>query len=137
MSNNIIFDFKIKSPPASFFIKVAAKLKSGSKEPGRNIVASISKKQLESDMKQYSILSNRTDLSFSESLIAQMERAPEMLDLLNQQIKEITDKRNETLKSERDVRKLLSEKEERQRELSTQMTGFRSVPTLGTNPFGR
>ena len=45
----------------------------------------ISKKQLESDMKQYSILSNRTDLSFSESLIAQMERAPEMLDLLNQQ----------------------------------------------------
>ena len=31
------FDFKIKSPPASFFIK----------EPGRNIIASISKKQLE------------------------------------------------------------------------------------------
>ena len=41
------FDFKIKSPPASFFIREAAKLKSGSKEPGRNIVASISKKQLE------------------------------------------------------------------------------------------
>jgi large subunit ribosomal protein L11 len=33
------FDFKIKSPPASFFIREAAKLKSGSKEPGRNIVA--------------------------------------------------------------------------------------------------
>ena len=41
------FDFKIKSPPASFFIKEAVKLKGGSKEPGRNIVASISKKQLE------------------------------------------------------------------------------------------
>ena len=27
------FDFKIKSPPASFFIREAAKLKSGSKEP--------------------------------------------------------------------------------------------------------
>ena len=40
------FDFKIKSPPASFFIREAAKLKSGSKEPGRNIVAKISKKQL-------------------------------------------------------------------------------------------
>ena len=41
------FDFIIKSPPASFFIKEAVKLKGGSKEPGRNIVASISKKQLE------------------------------------------------------------------------------------------
>ena len=41
------FDFKIKSPPASFFIKEAVKLKGGSKEPGRNIVASISKKKLE------------------------------------------------------------------------------------------
>ena len=41
------FDFIIKSPPASHFIKEAAKLKSGSQEPGRNIVASISKKQAE------------------------------------------------------------------------------------------
>ena len=30
------FDFKIKSPPASHFIKEAAKLKGGSKEPGRS-----------------------------------------------------------------------------------------------------
>ena len=41
------FDFIIKSPPASHFIKEAAKLKSGSQEPGRNIVASITKKQAE------------------------------------------------------------------------------------------
>jgi len=41
------FDFKIKSPPASFFIKEAVKLKGGSKEPGRSIVATITKKQLE------------------------------------------------------------------------------------------
>jgi len=41
------FDFIIKSPPASFFIKEAMKLKSGSNEPGRNIVGSITKKQLE------------------------------------------------------------------------------------------
>ena len=40
------FDFIIKSPPASHFIKEAVKLKGGSKEPGRSIVASISKKQL-------------------------------------------------------------------------------------------
>ena len=41
------FDFIIKSPPASHFIKEAVKLKSGSSEPGRNIVASITKKQAE------------------------------------------------------------------------------------------
>ena len=41
------FDFIIKSPPASHFIKEAAKLKGGSQEPGRNIVASITKKQAE------------------------------------------------------------------------------------------
>ena len=38
------FDFIIKSPPASHFIKQAAKLKSGSKEPGRVIVGSITMK---------------------------------------------------------------------------------------------
>ena len=30
------FDFIIKSPPASHFIREAAKLKSGSQEPGSN-----------------------------------------------------------------------------------------------------
>ena len=41
------FDFIIKSPPASHFIKEAAKLKEGSKEPGRLIVGSITKEQAE------------------------------------------------------------------------------------------
>jgi len=40
------FDFEIKSPPASHFIKEAAKLKSGSKEPGRSIAGSITKNKL-------------------------------------------------------------------------------------------
>ena len=39
------FDFIIKSPPASHFIKEAAKLKGGSQEPGRVIVGSITTKQ--------------------------------------------------------------------------------------------
>ena len=41
------FDFIIKSPPASHFIREAAKLKSGSKEPGRvkTWMLLISKKQ--------------------------------------------------------------------------------------------
>ena len=41
------FDFIIKSPPASYFIKEAAKLKGGSREPGRVVVGSITKKQAE------------------------------------------------------------------------------------------
>ena len=41
------FDFVIKSPPASHFIKEAAKLKRGSQEPGRVIVGTITKKQAE------------------------------------------------------------------------------------------
>jgi large subunit ribosomal protein L11 len=56
------FDFVIKSPPASHFIKEAAKLKGGSKEPGRVIVGSITKKQAEKiaqdkmkDLNAYSI----------------------------------------------------------------------------------
>ena len=41
------FDFVIKSPPVSYFIKEAANLKVGSKEPGRVIVGSITTKQAE------------------------------------------------------------------------------------------
>ena len=41
------FDFVIKSPPVSHFIKEAAKLKGGSQEPGRVIVGSITMKQAE------------------------------------------------------------------------------------------
>jgi len=37
------FDFVIKSPPASHFIKEAAKLKGGSREPGRVIVGQLQK----------------------------------------------------------------------------------------------
>ena len=41
------FDFIIKPPPASQYIKEAAKLKSGSKEPGRTVAGSITMKQAE------------------------------------------------------------------------------------------
>ena len=37
----------MKKPPASYFIKQAAKLKSGSSAPGRDMVATISKKQVQ------------------------------------------------------------------------------------------
>jgi large subunit ribosomal protein L11 len=41
------FDFIIKTPPASHYIKEAAKLKSGSKEPGRTVAGSITIQQAE------------------------------------------------------------------------------------------
>ena len=61
------FDFIIKSPPASHFIKEAVKLKSGSQEPGRNIVASITKKQLQEIAKQKMADLNAHDIDEEKS----------------------------------------------------------------------
>ena len=69
------FDFKIKSPPASFFIKEAVKLKGGSKEPGRSIVASISKKQLEDIANQKMSDLNAHDLEEAVKIIAGSARS--------------------------------------------------------------
>ena len=69
------FDFKIKSPPASFYIKEAVKLKGGSKEPGRNIVASISKKQLEEIAKKKMEDLNAHDLEEASKIIAGSARS--------------------------------------------------------------
>ena len=69
------FDFKIKSPPASFFIKEAVKLKGGSKEPGRSIVASISKKQLEDIATQKMKDLNAHDLEEAVKIIAGSARS--------------------------------------------------------------
>jgi len=40
------FTMDIKTPPASYFIKKAAKLKSGSSTPGRAVVGSVTTKQV-------------------------------------------------------------------------------------------
>ena len=69
------FDFKIKSPPASFFIKEAVKLKGGSKEPGRNIVATISKKQLEDIANHKMADLNAHDLDEAIKIIAGSARS--------------------------------------------------------------
>ena len=69
------FDFIIKSPPASHFIKEAVKLKGGSKEPGRNIVASITKKQLEEIAKQKMADLNAHDLDEASKIIAGSARS--------------------------------------------------------------
>ena len=69
------FDFVIKSPPASHFIKEAAKLKSGSKEPGRNIVASITKKQAEEIAKKKMEDLNAHDIDEAVKIIAGSARS--------------------------------------------------------------
>jgi large subunit ribosomal protein L11 len=40
------FTFELKTPPVSYFLKKAAKLDSGSKTPGRDMVGAVTKKQL-------------------------------------------------------------------------------------------
>ena len=69
------FDFVIKSPPASHFIKEAAKLKGGSQEPGRNIVASITKKQAEEIAKKKMVDLNAHDLEEAVKIIAGSARS--------------------------------------------------------------
>ena len=41
------FTFEMKTPPASFYLMKAAKLKKGSQEPGRTVAGSVTQKQLE------------------------------------------------------------------------------------------
>ena len=64
------FDFIIKSPPASHFIKEAAKLKGGSQEPGRQIIASITKKQAEEIAKKKMADLNAHDLEEAVKIIS-------------------------------------------------------------------
>jgi large subunit ribosomal protein L11 len=40
------FTFEMKTPPASFFLKKAAKIGSGSKEPGRTVAGSVTMAQV-------------------------------------------------------------------------------------------
>ena len=40
------FTFEMKTPPVSYFLKKAAKLDSGSKTPGREVIGEVSKKQV-------------------------------------------------------------------------------------------
>ena len=69
------FDFVIKSPPASHFIKEAAKLKSGSKETGRIITGSITMKQAEQIAKEKMKDLNAFDLKEATKVICGSARS--------------------------------------------------------------
>ena len=69
------FDFIIKSPPASHFIKQAEKLKGGSKEPGRVITGSITIKQAEQIAKEKMKDLNAFDLKEATKIICGSARS--------------------------------------------------------------
>ena len=69
------FEFVIKSPPTSHFIKQAAKLKSGSKEPGRIISGSITIKQAEQIAREKMKDLNAFDLKEATKIICGSARS--------------------------------------------------------------
>ena len=69
------FDFVIKTPPASHLIKEAIKLKSGSKEPGRNFVGTITKEQLKQIAKAKQKDLNAFDIDEAVKIIAGSARS--------------------------------------------------------------
>ena len=69
------FDFIIKTPPATYYIKEKLKLKSGSSEPGRNIVKSITKKQLEEIAKEKMVDLNAFKIESAMKMVAGTARS--------------------------------------------------------------
>ena len=69
------FDFIIKTPPASHFIKEAAKLKGGSKEPGRVVVGSITKEQAKKIAKEKMKDLNAHDIEEATKIICGSARS--------------------------------------------------------------
>ena len=69
------FSFETKTPPASFFLKKAANLKSGSKEPGKAVAGRVTRTQLreiaEAKMKDL----NANDLAAATKIIEGSARA--------------------------------------------------------------
>jgi len=60
------FTFITKTPPASFLIKKAAKLKKASSEPGRDIVTSVTAAQIQeiADLKMVDLNANTKEAAF-------------------------------------------------------------------------
>ncbi|MEE9434964.1 MAG: 50S ribosomal protein L11 [Sphingorhabdus sp.] len=69
------FTFTTKTPPASFLIKKALKIKSGSAEPGKDIVGKITRKQLEEIATIKMADLNANDMDAAVKIIAGSARA--------------------------------------------------------------
>jgi large subunit ribosomal protein L11 len=69
------FTFEIKTPPASYLLKQASKIQSGSKTPGRDIVGSVTMKQCREIAQKKLKDLNTNDLDAGAKIIAGSARA--------------------------------------------------------------
>ena len=69
------FTFISKTPPASYYIKKAAGIDSGSKTPGRNIAGKVTKKQVEEIAKAKMPDLNAADLEAAMRIVAGSARS--------------------------------------------------------------
>ena len=69
------FSFTTKTPPASFLLKKAAKLKSGSKEPGKVSAGTIRRSQLARDRRGEDEGLNANDIEAATKIIEGSARA--------------------------------------------------------------
>jgi large subunit ribosomal protein L11 len=69
------FTFEMKAPPASFFLKKAAKINAGSKEPGKNIVGKVTMDQCREIAQQKIQGMNARDLEAAAKEIAGSARS--------------------------------------------------------------
>ncbi|MEL6478358.1 MAG: 50S ribosomal protein L11 [Pseudomonadota bacterium] len=63
------FTFEIKTPPASFYLKKAAKLKSGGSTPGRATAGSVTKKQIKEIAEAKMVDLNANDIDAAMQII--------------------------------------------------------------------
>tara|TARA_B100000886_G_C20267670_1_gene425669 strand:+ start:110 stop:535 length:426 start_codon:yes stop_codon:yes gene_type:complete len=69
------FTFETKSPPVSFFIKKAIKLKKGSKTPGKEVIASISMQDIKKIAEDKISDLNTDEISSAEKMVAGTARS--------------------------------------------------------------
>jgi large subunit ribosomal protein L11 len=69
------FTFETKTPPASYFLKKAANLQKGSQTPGRDIVATVTRAQLETIATAKMVDLNAADMDAAVKIIAGTARS--------------------------------------------------------------
>ncbi len=69
------FSFETKSPPASYFIRQAAKLAKGSNEPGRKIVGAVTMNQLREIAEKKMVDLNANDIDAAARMLAGSARS--------------------------------------------------------------
>ena len=69
------FSFVTKTPPASFYLKKAAKLPKGSQTPGREVIATVNRAQLEEIATAKMVDLNAADMDAAVKIIAGTARS--------------------------------------------------------------